>query len=163
MSVETVLGTVWPDSLGCSRAVDAIGSDVLEPLLQFPQHQVVAGGDHPPQLFERPDCCDVVRCFAGNGQEFLHRLIVLPLRQQCATKGEARRRIRRMSLEAGPADPNRVVYPAGAAVFLGELCEGDRRRVVVDPALEICDSGFVGHGGLLSLNAAPAGIAILRS
>ncbi len=56
------------------------------------------------------------------------------------TPGDARAR---------PCRWNSVLVPAGAPILLGQCGEGDRRRVVADPAPQLVDAiGLYGHGGV---------------
>src|SRR5438874_8616465 len=50
-----------------------------------------------------------------------------------------------MDGEAGAAGLNGFGELAGAAILLGELRERDRRRVLVDPASKVLDSGVLRH------------------
>ncbi len=51
-----------------------------------------------------------------------------------------------MNGETGAAGCDRFVELTRAAVFLGELRESNRRRVLLDPASKVVNAGGRGHG-----------------
>ena len=61
-------------------------------------------------------------------------------RNERAAQRYARRMIFGVVAEAGSADAHCFVVRAGAAVFLGELGEDERRRVTLDPASKLFDA-----------------------
>ena len=62
------------------------------------------------------------------------RLVVLLELNQGTPERDTRGKIGGMLLEAAAADLYSLVVRSCAAVFLGELREGNRRRVLLDPA-----------------------------
>ena len=64
---------------------------------------------------------------------------------QRAAERDPSREVTGMKFEAGAADVDRFLKVAGAPAFLGELREGDRRRVPLDPASKIVNPLAVGH------------------
>jgi hypothetical protein len=56
-----------------------------------------------------------------------------------------------MDREAGAANVHRFLKLRRPPAFLGELREGDRRRVFLDPASKIVDALVVGHRPLTGL------------
>ena len=65
--------------------------------------------------------------------------------EQRPSERDARRQISGMEFEAGAANVDGLLEPAGAPQFLGQLREGDRRRVLLNPAPKIFDALAVGH------------------
>jgi hypothetical protein len=51
-----------------------------------------------------------------------------------------------MKRKAGPADLDRFLVVPVAAQFFAELREGDRRRILVDPASKVVNARGVAHG-----------------
>jgi hypothetical protein len=50
-----------------------------------------------------------------------------------------------MEMEARAADVDGFLVVAGAAALFGELGEGDRRRILLDPASKVINPLVVGH------------------
>jgi hypothetical protein len=50
-----------------------------------------------------------------------------------------------VTLQSGTACLDGIVEQAGATILIGQRGEGDRRRVLLDPALQLVDAGVVGH------------------
>ena len=73
------------------------------------------------------------------------RLVELIQLEKGTPERDARAEISGMDREAGVADRHRLLELAGAAVLFGKLSEGDRRRVLFDPAPEVVNSLIVGH------------------
>ena len=61
--------------------------------------------------------------------------------EQSTAQRDPGRQVARVARQAFAADTDGVVRHAGAAVLLCELGEGDRRRVVLDPAPQLVDTG----------------------
>ena len=57
-----------------------------------------------------------------------------------APERHARRQVRRMNLEAGPARIDRLLILPGATALLGQLGKRNRRRVLLDPAPQVIDA-----------------------
>ena len=53
-----------------------------------------------------------------------------------------------MDDETGAASKDSVLVAAGAPVFLRQLCECNRRRVLLDPASEFLDPRVIGHSSI---------------
>ena len=64
---------------------------------------------------------------------------------QRASQRNARREISGMEFETGAADLHRLVVAAGAPQFFRQLREGDRRRVLLNPAPKILNPLAVSH------------------
>ena len=77
--------------------------------------------------------------------ELCLRLVELIERDQGAPQRYARRRVIGMTLQAGAADVRRSRGIARAPELLGQLREGNRRRVLLDPTPEILDALVGGH------------------
>jgi hypothetical protein len=60
-------------------------------------------------------------------------------------EGDARGEVPGMEREAGATNVDRLLEVARAAALFRELGEGDRRRILLDPASKIFDSLIVGH------------------
>ncbi len=73
------------------------------------------------------------------------RLVELIQLDQGAPERDAGGQVSGVNREAGPADLDRFLMLSSAPAFLGELGEGDRRRILVDPAPQIVNSVVVGH------------------
>jgi hypothetical protein len=65
---------------------------------------------------------------------------------QRSPERHARGEITGVKLEARMADVDRLLKISGAAALLRQLREGDRRRVLLNPAPEILDAAVVRHG-----------------
>ena len=68
------------------------------------------------------------------------RLFELLQLDQRASESDPRRKIPGVNGQAGTADVHGLLKLAGAAVFLGQLRERDRRRVLLDPSSQIFQS-----------------------
>jgi hypothetical protein len=79
--------------------------------------------------------------------ELAERDVELVELDQGAAERDAGRQVPGVKFEAGAADVDRFLEVAGAAAFLGELGEGDRRRVPLDPASKVIDPLTIGHCG----------------
>ena len=73
------------------------------------------------------------------------RLVEVIQLDQGAPERDAGGQVSGVNREAGPADLDRFLMLSSAPAFLGELREGDRRRIPVDPAPQIVNSVVVGH------------------
>ena len=58
---------------------------------------------------------------------------------------DAGRQIRRVQRQTGAADADGLLEVAGSPALLRQLGEGDRRRVLLNPASKILDATGVGH------------------
>lgn len=96
---------------------------------------------------ERPDRREILGSGAEHLLELVARFVVTADLEEGAAQGDASRQVRGMSLKPRPARRNRVVEVTGAAVFLGQGREGDRRRIRLDPASQFLNASGVGHGG----------------
>lgn len=94
---------------------------------------------------------------AANGGEILGRalqhelqlglrLVQLVELDERAAERDARGEITGMNGEAGAGHRDRLFVCAGAAALLGELREGDRRRVFLNPASKVFNPRKIGHG-----------------
>ena len=82
--------------------------------------------------------------FGGDPQdrvELLLRLVELLQLDQRARERDLGRDVRGMALQTATADVDGVLKPSNATVFFGEGCEGDGRRVGVDPTSQIVNPG----------------------
>ncbi len=83
----------------------------------------------------------VLRRFGDHELELAARLGQLAEVEQRAPEGHACRQVAGMTDQPVAADADGFVRLPRAAVLLRELREGDRRRVVLDPAPEFIDTG----------------------
>src|SRR5471032_438884 len=94
---------------------------------------------------ERADGREIFGCALEDVLELDEAGVEVVQLEQRAAERDARGQIGGMELEAGTADVDRFLVEAGAAAFLGELREGDRRRILLDPASKIFEPAVVGH------------------
>lgn len=80
-----------------------------------------------------------------HGSQLTARGVQIAQREQRATEGHARGMVFGVMSESGPADADGVLMAAGAPVFLGELREGKRRRVPLDPASQFLQPRWISH------------------
>jgi hypothetical protein len=93
---------------------------------------------------------EVVRRNAYDLLELVLRLVKLSGVKKRAPEGHTGGQIAGMLLQARTADADRLVVLSGAAISFRELCEGDRRRVVIDPASQFLDAWIVGHSAIVA-------------
>ncbi len=91
------------------------------------------------------DGCEIFGCALEDRRELGQRLVELVQLDQRTAEGDAGREIRRVYREAGATDVNRFLVLPRPPAFFGELREGDRRRILLDPASKIFDPLTVGH------------------
>src|SRR3954470_8274248 len=91
------------------------------------------------------DGCKVARRLCQNEVQLGACVVEASRRKESAAERDPRRGVFRMNGEAGAACLDGVVELPRTPVFLGELREGDRPRVALDPEPEVVDSGLVGH------------------
>ena len=88
-----------------------------------------------------------------NGLELRLRLIELSDFEQRAPERDTSGKIGRMPRKARATGFNGVVKTSCPAVFVGERGEGNRRRVLLDPALQLLDSRRVRHADNSTIRA----------
>ncbi len=91
-------------------------------------------------LGEAADRRQVFRSAREHPDQLGLRLVVLTELDEGAPERHARRQVRRMNLEAGPARIDRLLILPGATQLLGQLGEGNRRRILLDPAPQVIDA-----------------------
>ena len=98
---------------------------------------------------KRSNRCEVLRSEPEHMLELHARVIVLAGFDQSAPEGHAGRDVRRVTHEPGHAGGDSVLVSARAPILLGQCGEGDRCRIVADPAPQFVDAiGLYGHGGV---------------
>ena len=89
---------------------------------------------------ERANGCEVVRRGTEHVFELRLRVVVLFEFDERTSERDARGKIGGMTREAAATDLYGFLVLSLAAVFLGELCDGDRRRILLDPASKLVDT-----------------------
>lgn len=87
----------------------------------------------------------VFRRDVEHGSQLAARGVQIAQREQRATEGHTRGMVFGVVSESCPANADGVLMAAGAPVFLGELREGKRRRVPLDPASQLLQPRWIGH------------------
>jgi hypothetical protein len=95
------------------------------------------------KIRERTDGRQVFRGAAKNLLEMLGGFLELPQLDQRSPQRDPRRHVGWMSLQSRAAGLDRVMEQPGATVLVGQCGEGDRRRVLLDPAPQLVDAGVV--------------------
>jgi hypothetical protein len=105
-------------------------------------------------LSEAADRREIVRRGVEHKRELIGRFVEQPDFNQRPTEGDARRQIPGMACQSAPAVLDRLVILTRSTIFLGQLCERDRRRVRVDPTSEFSNARAIGRHGdsLLHVN-----------
>ena len=91
-------------------------------------------------LGEAADRGQVLRRFRRHELEFEPRVVELAEIEQRPAERDPRRQVTGVPGQPFAADANGLLGLAGAPVLLGQLREGNRRRVGFDPAPQIVDS-----------------------
>src|SRR3954470_9658965 len=97
-------------------------------------------------LSQSPNSGQVFRRELQDVFEFRARVLQPADFNQRPTERYVRGEIRGMSNESGRAGIDRLGEPCSAAVLFRQRRKGDRRRVRLDPALQILDAWTIGHG-----------------
>jgi len=136
--------------------------DHFEPRFELGQHRIRGGGDgwfargpcwwrgpcwrpSPANIVERALGDDIVRGGFEDQHELRLRLVDSAKLEERTAQGHSGREVRRMLIEAGPADPDGLLELAGPPVLLGKLRKRNRRRVLLDPASKIFNAWIVDH------------------
>jgi hypothetical protein len=77
--------------------------------------------------------------------ELALRLVELIQLEQRASERDVCGEVTGMDRQAGATGFNRLVDPPRTAELLSELREGNRRRILLDPASKVLDARRVGH------------------
>jgi hypothetical protein len=94
---------------------------------------------------EGADRGKVVGCASEHVFELDERHVEIVQLEQCTAERDPRGRIARMQLQTRPADGDGLQMEAGTPALLGELCEGNRRRILLDPAAKVINPLTVRH------------------
>ena len=130
-----------------------VGDDRVQPPFELGQNGIqlrvlrrrAAFVASPANLGERPDRSEVVRSQAHDLFELVLRVLELSGVEQGPSQRHVSGEITGVLRQAAAAQANRFVAITGAPVFFGQRREGNRRRVLFDPALQFFDPRMVRH------------------